>query len=200
MKYAVILFLLMGGGATYVRVEQPALWDSVVNKLKAPPDEVSKAGGSSATPPPAPAPDNTPAPDTAPAPPVIPKKPEYITPDTAKLNEDHTHIVEQPVQPAANFAPPYVPPDPLPQQADWTWTVNGKDYMNVVVSRVDADAHVVHITYDGGVAALNLDNLSPDLKKQLNYDPAQAAAIGKAKADAAAIEAQEIPDTKSSGK
>src|SRR5271156_5255557 len=52
------------------------------------------------------------------------------------------------------------------------WTVNGKDYHNVKVGQVEADR--VHITYDGGIGAVMLSDLPPDLKKRFNYDPQAA--------------------------
>ena len=54
------------------------------------------------------------------------------------------------------------------------WTVNGQDYHNVVVGQVEADR--VHITYDGGVGAVSLADLPPDLQKRFSYDPKKAAA------------------------
>ncbi len=64
------------------------------------------------------------------------------------------------------------------------WTVNGKDYHNVIVGQVEADK--VHITYDDGVGTIKLADLPPDLQKRFNYDSAAAA---KAAADEQAKEA-----------
>jgi len=52
------------------------------------------------------------------------------------------------------------------------WTVNGKDYHNVTVGKVEADK--VYITYDGGVGTVPLAELPPDLQKRFNYDPKEA--------------------------
>jgi predicted SnoaL-like aldol condensation-catalyzing enzyme len=60
------------------------------------------------------------------------------------------------------------------------WTVNGKDYHNVKVTKVDADK--VHIMYDGGIGSVNLADLPPDLQKKFNYDPAAAKTAANAEA------------------
>lgn len=54
------------------------------------------------------------------------------------------------------------------------WTVNGRGYHNVKVTSVTDD--MVRVTYDGGVGAFNLADLTPDLKKRFSYDPAKAKA------------------------
>jgi len=54
------------------------------------------------------------------------------------------------------------------------WTVNGKDYHNVIVGQIDADR--VHISYDGGIGTVALSDLPPDLQKRFNYNPAGAKA------------------------
>jgi hypothetical protein len=98
------------------------------------------------------------------------------------------------VSPAIVAAPPksYVPPDPLPAQPNLTWTVLGKDYNHVIVTRAEADC--VHITYDGGLGAINMTDLPPDLQKAFNYDPAAAAQTARDKAEAQArIDAEEAP-------
>jgi len=58
------------------------------------------------------------------------------------------------------------------------WTVNGKDYHNVIVVQVENNR--VHITYTGGVGAVALADLTPDLKKRFNYDPVKAKAADDA--------------------
>ncbi len=63
---------------------------------------------------------------------------------------------------------PSSPSTPIPKD----WTVNGKDYHNVIVGQVDADR--VHITYDGGLGTVMLSDLPPDLQKRFNYDPVAA--------------------------
>jgi prefoldin subunit 5 len=55
--------------------------------------------------------------------------------------------------------------------------VQGKTYHDVVVGAVEADR--VHITYDGGIGALNLADLPPDIQKRLGYDPQKAAAAAQ---------------------
>jgi hypothetical protein len=60
------------------------------------------------------------------------------------------------------------------------WTVNGKTYHNVTVSKVDPDK--VHIMYDGGIGSVNLADLPPDLQKKFNYDPSAAKAAASAEA------------------
>jgi len=57
------------------------------------------------------------------------------------------------------------------------WTVNGKDYHNVTVGKVEPDR--VHITYDGGIGTVMLSDLTPELQKRFNYDPAQAKAAAQ---------------------
>jgi hypothetical protein len=75
----------------------------------------------------------------------------------------------------------------LPLKAE-DWTVNGKDYHNVTVGKVEPDR--VHITYDGGIGTVMLSDLSPDLQKRFNYNPTQAAAVTqKRDADQSAAEA-----------
>jgi hypothetical protein len=65
------------------------------------------------------------------------------------------------------------------------WTVNGKEFHNVTVTKVEADT--VSIMYDGGIGRVNLSDLSPELQKKFKYDPqaaaeAQAQAASKARA------------------
>lgn len=70
------------------------------------------------------------------------------------------------------------------------WTVDGKDYHNVVVGQVEADR--VHISYDGGVGTVALVDLSPELQKRFNYDPQKAKASADARAQVSAEAQQEI--------
>jgi hypothetical protein len=60
------------------------------------------------------------------------------------------------------------------------WTVNGKDYHNVKVTKVEADT--VHIMFDGGIGTVNLSDLTPELQKKFNYDPKAAALASQQKA------------------
>ena len=64
------------------------------------------------------------------------------------------------------------------------WTVNGKDYHNVTVGKVEPD--LVHITYDGGTGTVMLSDLTPELQKRFNYDPKAAAQASQQKAAAQA--------------
>ena len=66
------------------------------------------------------------------------------------------------------------------------WTVSGKAYHNVKVGQVEA--YRVHITYDGGIGAVMLADLSPELQKRFGYNP------DKAKAAIAKKEEEEKPD------
>jgi len=61
------------------------------------------------------------------------------------------------------------------------WTVNGKTYHNVTVTKVEPDK--VHIMFDGGIGSVNLSDLPPDLQKRFNYDPQAAKVAEKAEAD-----------------
>ncbi len=54
------------------------------------------------------------------------------------------------------------------------WTVNGKVYHNVTVSKVEPDQ--VSIMYDGGTDTLSLTDLTPELKERFHYDPKAAEA------------------------
>jgi hypothetical protein len=52
------------------------------------------------------------------------------------------------------------------------WTVAGHTYQNEKVTKVEADC--VHVMYDGGLGAIQLADLPPDLQKRFNYEPAAA--------------------------
>src|ERR1700692_3137679 len=85
----------------------------------------------------------------------------------------------------------------LPALAE-DWTVNGKDYNDVKVLQVEDD--MVSVQYTGGIGRFAIADLSPELKKRFNYDPAKAAAIAKQKADeeALALEAEKKADEEKS--
>lgn len=90
-----------------------------------------------------------------------------------------------PVAPVAPAQPPpyvdtFVPPKPLPAQPSWTWTVNGQEYHNVVVTKVEADK--VYILHEDGAASLNQADLPPNVQKLCNYDPQLAAAAAQYRA------------------
>jgi hypothetical protein len=72
------------------------------------------------------------------------------------------------------------------------WTVNGKTYHNVTVGQVEADR--VHITFDGGIGSLMLVDLTPELQKRFNYDPAKAKATEVQKDEDAKPDWQKIND------
>jgi hypothetical protein len=79
--------------------------------------------------------------------------------------------------PVANPSPdatkPWVPPDVMPAQPNWTWTaLDGKTYQDVVVTKIEPDT--VTITHSLGVAHIPINLLPPDIQKQLNYDPHEA--------------------------
>jgi len=85
----------------------------------------------------------------------------------------------------------------LPAMAE-DWTVNGKDYHDVKVTKVEDDS--VSVEYAGGIGRFAIADLSPELKKRFNYDPVKAAAIAKQKADedALALEAEKKADEEKS--
>jgi hypothetical protein len=58
--------------------------------------------------------------------------------------------------------------------ADDFKTIEGKDYKNVKVSRVEPDGIV--ITFSGGIVKLPFAELSPDVQKKYGYDSSAAAA------------------------
>jgi hypothetical protein len=90
-----------------------------------------------------------------------------------------------PVKPAA---PPFVPPDPLPQKDNWTWvTSTGKVYNHVKVVKVEADC--VTILHDDGGGRIDTSTLPPDIQRLLNYNPVIAQ-------DAAAQRSDEMSYTK----
>ncbi|MCE0498709.1 MAG: hypothetical protein LV481_12260 [Methylacidiphilales bacterium] len=74
----------------------------------------------------------------------------------------------------------FVPPSPLPAQANWTWTtLDGKTYNKVVVKQVEADC--VTILDDEGGARIDIITLPADIQKQLNFDPDLAKIAGEAR-------------------
>src|SRR5438034_7860617 len=66
--------------------------------------------------------------------------------------------------------------------ADDFKTVNGKEYKNATVSRVEPDGIV--IKFSGGIVKIPFTELSQDLQEKYHYDPTAAASY--AAADAAA--------------
>jgi hypothetical protein len=120
---------------------------------------------------------NVPLPAPAAAP--RPDQPEIITP----YSGDHlnpTHI--QGIEPTALA---WTAPQPLPAHRNWTWDVGNREFTNVVITHVDAD--LVNITSDSGTAQIDIALLPPEIRRELNYDPAlaeQAAAARSAQAAA----------------
>jgi hypothetical protein len=68
----------------------------------------------------------------------------------------------------------WTPPAILPAQPHWTWTTDDKTYQDVVINTIESDT--VTITHSLGVTQLDIATLPADIQKQLNYDPAVAAA------------------------
>ena len=74
----------------------------------------------------------------------------------------------------------FIPPSPLPAQANWTWTTtDGKTYKNVVIIKVEADC--VTILDDEGGARIYTVTLPPDIQKLLNYNSSLARTAGEAR-------------------
>ncbi len=71
----------------------------------------------------------------------------------------------------------------FPAEAE-DWTIQGREYHNVVVQNVTADH--VDISFDGGVGSPRLADLPPDLQKRFNYQPPDSAAAMEARAAASA--------------
>ena len=83
--------------------------------------------------------------------------------------------------PKDNALKEFVPPDPLPAQANWTWTTSdGRVYKNVVVKRVEAD--VVDILHEDGATMIDIATLPPDIQEKLNYNRALAMSAAKLRA------------------
>jgi hypothetical protein len=107
-------------------------------------------------------------------------QPQPASQDTTADSASNPPPVPKPAPPP----PPVVKPSPLqtwhapadlPTQPNWTWTTSdGTTYQNVTVTKIDPD--IVSITHSLGVAHVPIANLPPDIQKQLNYDPAVAAA------------------------
>ena len=70
------------------------------------------------------------------------------------------------------------PASSAPPATTEDWTVGGKTFHNVTVTKVEAD--VVHILYDGGAGSVPLASLTPDLQKKFGYNPTAAAEAAQA--------------------
>ena len=154
-----VLFVVLLAAGGYLRFEQPKDWNKLLDSFKAD------------------------LPVETPLPPIKPVKAqaEYITPNSTNfVNSPHIIDVQQPAHAASTNAPPvpsnkvFVPPNPLPAEAAWTWTTSdGQIFHNVIIEKVEADR--VTIFHDKGSAVLDMYVLSNDVQRQLNYDPDLAA-------------------------
>ena len=77
--------------------------------------------------------------------------------------------------------------------ADHFKTINGKEYKNAKLSRVEADGIV--ITFSGGIVKLPFTELSPEIQKKYGYDPAAAADFQKQAYEAGIRRAREIAES-----
>jgi hypothetical protein len=178
MKYAFLLVVLVICAVAYLYYEQPKIWNDCLAAMKAP-EVVSPA------PPIATAATNAPPDATAPT------NSEASTPPNAPNVDTPTGSIPN-TNTGVTIPKVFTPPEPIPAQANWTWTVQGKDYHNVVVTKVEADT--VSIMYDGGMGRINTSDLTPDLQKMFNYDPQASALASHQKAAALAqAEAAEAP-------
>jgi len=71
--------------------------------------------------------------------------------------------------------------------------VNGKTYHNVKFGTVEADR--VHFTADDGLGSFMLADLSPELKKRFNYDPAKAEITAKKRLEDQQVATQSLAPT-----
>jgi thiol-disulfide isomerase/thioredoxin len=94
---------------------------------------------------------------------------------TAAPSKPASLAVTKPESYASTTTAPASAPDVMPAMPNWTWnTLDGKTYENVVINKREPDQ--ISITHSKGVAHIPMSLLSDDIKKQLNYDPAAAAA------------------------
>src|SRR5438876_8647980 len=66
--------------------------------------------------------------------------------------------------------------------ADDFKTINGQEYKNVTVSRVEPDGIV--ITFSGGIVKIPFTELSPEIQKKYGYDPKAAEEFAEKSASA----------------
>ncbi len=107
--------------------------------------------------------------------------------NTNFLNPDHIRPVTPYVPPAVSpgqTAPTtstsvFVPPNPLPAHPHWTWDIQNREFVNVVVTKVEAD--LVTINCDSGPTKIDISLLPPEIQKELNYDPEMAAKASAAR-------------------
>ena len=174
MKYVAILFLVLVIYGGYVRDHQPQQWNAALDFLKV---NVPKPAAVAVQP-------DTPSPTLGAASTIVPATVSPSTPTPAPLAATATNVVETPPS-VPVVSRPFIPPNPLPAQAYWTWkTTDGKTYKNVVIAKVEADC--VTILDDTGGSRISIATLPADIQKQLNYDPelAKIAMDARAKEDA----------------
>jgi hypothetical protein len=81
------------------------------------------------------------------------------------------------------------PPDVIPSEPHWNWTTPKGTYREVKIVKVEADC--VTILHEDGGCLVPIAMLSPDLQKQLKYDPAAAAAAARQRAQGDSAPQQE---------
>ena len=162
MRTMLICFVvILGAFVSYAYAQNPDGCKKVVYDVQA----LLVSLWSGATQPKA-APQNQPAHATA----SIPAKPAVSVPTAPAPNSTQADA-----EIAALPTKPWTPPDVMPAQPNWTWeTSDGKTYQNVVVTEIEPDT--VTITHSMGVAHIPIAFLTPDIQKQLHYDPVTAAA------------------------
>ena len=77
--------------------------------------------------------------------------------------------------------------------ADDFKTIDGKEYKNAKLSRVEPDGIV--ITFSGGIVKIPFAEMSPDIQKNYGYDPAAAADFQKQVYEAGVTRAREIAES-----
>jgi hypothetical protein len=186
-------------GSAYIRNEQPHNWNAFLDFLKAAepkplvvtaqpdkptsmPDAVVAATVAAPTPPSPPSPDATVA---APISPALSSRDAPVTTPTSQTpppSPDAATANVVTAQQTSTGPLTFIPPHPLPAQANWTWTATGgKVYKNVVITKVEADC--VTVIDDEGGARIDIATLPPDIQKLLNYDPATAKIVADARAE-----------------
>jgi hypothetical protein len=72
-------------------------------------------------------------------------------------------------------------------------TINGKEYKNAKLSRVEPDGIV--ITFSGGIVKIPFAEMSPEIQKKYGYDPAAAADFQKQAYEAGVRRSREIAES-----
>jgi hypothetical protein len=78
--------------------------------------------------------------------------------------------------------------------ADDFKTVDGKEYKNVTVSRVEPDGIV--ITFSGGIVKIPFGELSPEIQKKYGYDPKAAEQFQQQTYQADVLRARQLAEAK----